>query len=303
MSAQPDRDEAHRIEAEKRAAVADRLYFRRRIFNAVGLTFALLSTGFGLFWLAWILITTFWNGFAAFNGKLFTMMTPPPGDEGGLLNAFAGSAIICLLAILIGAPIGIAAGTFLAEYAKKSRLGEAIRFFNDILLSAPSIVLGMFGYTVVVKQVGHYSALSGSLALALIVLPVVVRTTDEMLKLVPSAMREAGLSLGVPQWKVTMQVLYRAALPGIVTGVLLALARISGETAPLLFTAFDNQFWSTNIGQPMASAPVVIYKFAMSADAGWKSLAWAGALIVTLFVLALSLISRAILLRNKVSND
>jgi phosphate transport system permease protein len=303
MSAQPDRDEAHRIEAEKRAAVADRLYFRRRIFNAVGLTFALLSTGFGLFWLAWILITTFWNGFAAFNGKLFTMMTPPPGDEGGLLNAFAGSAIICLLAILIGAPIGIAAGTFLAEYAKKSRLGEAIRFFNDILLSAPSIVLGMFVYTVVVKQVGHYSALSGSLALALIVLPVVVRTTDEMLKLVPSAMREAGLSLGVPQWKVTMQVLYRAALPGIVTGVLLALARISGETAPLLFTAFDNQFWSTNIGQPMASAPVVIYKFAMSADAGWKSLAWAGALIVTLFVLALSLISRAILLRNKVSND
>jgi phosphate transport system permease protein len=303
MSAQPDRDEAHRIEAEKRAAVADRLYFRRRIFNAVGLTFALLSTGFGLFWLAWILITTFWNGFAAFNGKLFTMMTPPPGDEGGLLNAFAGSAIICLLAILIGAPIGVAAGTFLAEYAKKSRLGEAIRFFNDILLSAPSIVLGMFVYTVVVKQVGHYSALSGSLALALIVLPVVVRTTDEMLKLVPSAMREAGLSLGVPQWKVTMQVLYRAALPGIVTGVLLALARISGETAPLLFTAFDNQFWSTNIGQPMASAPVVIYKFAMSADAGWKSLAWAGALIVTLFVLALSLISRAILLRNKVSND
>jgi phosphate transport system permease protein len=303
MSAQPDRDEAHRIEAEKRAAVADRLYFRRRIFNAVGLTFALLSTGFGLFWLAWILITTFWNGFAAFNGKLFTMMTPPPGDEGGLLNAFAGSAIICLLAILIGAPIGVAAGTFLAEYAKKSRLGEAIRFFNDILLSAPSIVLGMFVYTVVVKQVGHYSALSGSLALALIVLPVVGRTTDEMLKLVPSAMREAGLSLGVPQWKVTMQVLYRAALPGIVTGVLLALARISGETAPLLFTAFDNQFWSTNIGQPMASAPVVIYKFAMSADAGWKSLAWAGALIVTLFVLALSLISRAILLRNKVSND
>ena len=303
MSAQPDRDEAHRIEAEKRAAVADRLYFRRRIFNAVGLTFALLSTGFGLFWLAWILITTFWNGFAAFNGKLFTMMTPPPGDEGGLLNAFAGSAIICLLAILIGAPIGIAAGTFLAEYAKKSRLGEAIRFFNDILLSAPSIVLGMFVYTVVVKQVGHYSALSGSLALALIVLPVVVRTTDEMLKLVPSAMREAGLSLGVPQWKVTMQVLYRAALPGIVTGVLLALARISGETAPLLFTAFDNQFWSMNVAQPMASVPVVIYKFAMSADAGWKSLAWAGALIVTLFVLALSLLSRAILLRNKVSND
>ena len=288
---------------EARQAIADRLYFRRRIVNGVGLVFAMLSTGFGLFWLAWILWTTFYTGISSLNGQLFTMMTPPPGDEGGLLNAFAGSAMICILAILIGAPIGIAAGTYLAEYAKKSRLGEAIRFFNDILLSAPSIVLGMFIYTVVVKQVGHYSAFSGSLALALIVLPVVVRTTDEMLKLVPSAMREAGLSLGVPQWKVTMQILYRAALPGIVTGVLLALARISGETAPLLFTAFDNQFWSTNVAQPMASVPVVIYKFAMSADAGWKSLAWAGALIVTLFVLALSLISRAILLRNKVSND
>jgi phosphate transport system permease protein len=303
MTPQSSQIDARRIEEDKRGAVADRLYFRRRIYNGIGLTFAAASTIFGLFWLAWILWTTFANGIAALGLHLFTQMTPPPGEEGGLLNAFAGSAIICLLAILIGAPIGIAAGTYLAEYAKKSRLGEAIRFFNDILLSAPSIVLGMFVYTVVVKQVGHYSALSGSLALALIVLPVVVRTTDEMLKLVPSTMREAGLSLGVPQWKVTMQVLYRAALPGIVTGVLLALARISGETAPLLFTAFDNQFWSTNVAQPMASVPVVIYKFAMSADAGWKSLAWAGALIVTLFVLALSLISRAILLRNKVSND
>ena len=189
MNAQPDRNEARRLAEEKRAAVADRLYFRRRIVNGIGLGFALLSTGFGLFWLAWILWTTFFTGISALNGKLFTMMTPPPGDEGGLLNAFAGSAIICLLAILIGAPIGIAAGTYLAEYAKKSSLGEAIRFFNDILLSAPSIVLGMFVYTVVVKQVGHYSALSGSIALALIVLPVVVRTTDEMLKIVPRAMR------------------------------------------------------------------------------------------------------------------
>jgi phosphate transport system permease protein len=289
--------------ADARMAVADRLYFRRRIANSAGLVFATASTIFGLFWLAWILWTTFFNGIAALNLDLFSKMTPPPGEDGGLLNAFVGSAMMCAVAILIGAPIGIAAGTYLAEYAKKSRFGEAIRFFNDILLSAPSIVLGMFIYTIVVRPLGHYSALSGALALALIVLPVVVRTTDEMLKLVPSTMREAGLSLGVPQWKVTVQVLYRAALPGIVTGILLALARISGETAPLLFTAFDNQFWSTNIGQPMASVPVVIYKFALSPYAGWKSLAWAGALIVTLFVLTLSLISRAILLRNKVPND
>ena len=286
-----------------RNAVADRLFLRRRIANGIGLAFATASTVFGLFWLAWILWTTFSNGIAALNLDLFTKMTPPPGETGGLLNAFVGSMLICAIAVLIGAPIGIAAGTYLAEYAKKSRLGETIRFVNDILLSAPSIVLGMFIYTIVVRQVGHYSAYSGSLALALIVLPVVVRTADEMLQLVPGAMREAALSLGVPQWKVTVQVLYKAALPGIMTGILLALARISGETAPLLFTAFDNQFWSTNIGQPMASIPAVIYKFAMSADDGWKSLAWAGALIVTLFVLTLSLISRAILLRNKVSHD
>jgi phosphate transport system permease protein len=286
-----------------RDELADRLYFRRRIKNGIGLFFAAASTIFGLFWLAWILYTTFVNGIAALNLDLFTKMTPPPGEAGGLLNAFVGSILICGLAVLIGAPIGIAAGTYLAEYAKKSRLGETIRFVNDILLSAPSIVLGMFIYTIVVRQVGHYSAFAGSLALALIVLPVVVRTTDEMLALVPSAMREAGLSLGVPQWKVTMQVLYRAALPGIMTGILLALARISGETAPLLFTAFENQFWSTNMNQPMASIPKYIYNFALSPYPNWQALAWAGAFIVTLFVLTLSLLSRAILLRNKVSND
>jgi phosphate transport system permease protein len=287
----------------ERDSLADRLYLRRRIINAIGLGFAVASTVFGLFWLAWILWTTLFNGISALNLDLFTKMTPPPGETGGLLNAFVGSALICLMAVAIGAPIGIAAGTYLAEYAKKSRFGEMIRFVNDILLSAPSIVLGMFVYTIVVRQVGHYSAYAGAIALALIVLPVVVRTTDEMLQLVPGAMREAALSLGVPQWKVTVQVLYKAALPGIMTGILLALARISGETAPLLFTAFDNQFWSTNLSQPMASIPAVIYKFAMSADDGWKALAWAGALAITLFVLALSLISRAILLRNKVSND
>ena len=288
---------------DARMEMADRLYFRRRIGNAVGLVFATASTAFGLFWLAWILWTTLSKGLAALNLDLFTKMTPPPGEAGGLLNAFVGSMLICALAVAIGAPIGIAAGTFLAEYAKKSRLGETIRFVNDILLSAPSIVLGMFIYTIVVRPIGHYSAYSGSLALALIVLPVVVRTTDEMLQLVPSAMREAALSLGVPQWKVTMQVLYRAALPGIVTGILLALARISGETAPLLFTAFENQFWSTNMDQPMASIPKYIYNFALSPYKDWQSLAWAGALIVAIFVLTLSLVSRAILLRNKVAND
>jgi phosphate transport system permease protein len=206
-------------------------------------------------------------------------------------------------AILIGTPIGVAAGTYLAEFAKKRAIGEVIRFVNDILLSAPSIVLGLFVYTLVVRQTGHFSGYAGALALALIVLPVVVRTTDEMLQLVPSQMREAALSLGVPQWKVTMQVLYRSALPGIMTGILLALARISGETAPLLFTALNNQYWTHDLNSPMASVPVVIFQYAMSPYESWHSLAWAGAFVVTVFVLLLSVLSRAILLRNKVSND
>ncbi|HET7063023.1 MAG TPA: phosphate ABC transporter permease PstA, partial [Rudaea sp.] len=206
-------------------------------------------------------------------------------------------------AIAIGAPIGIAAGTYLAEYARKRAIGETIRFVNDILLSAPSIVLGLFVYTIVVRAMGHFSALAGALALALIVIPVVVRTTDEMLQLVPAAMREAALSLGVPQWKMTMQVLYRSAAPGILTGVLLGLARISGETAPLLFTALNNQYWSTDLLKPMASVPVVIFQYAMSPYDSWHSLAWAGAFMVTVFVLLLSLVSRALILRNKISND
>jgi len=230
-------------------------------------------------------------------------MTPAPGSEGGLLNAFFGSAVMSLLAILIGAPIGIAAGTYLAEYARKHAIGETIRFVNDILLSAPSIVLGLFVYTVVVHAMGHFSALAGALALALIVIPVVVRTTDEMLQLVPAAMREAALSLGVPQWKMTLQVLYRSAAPGILTGVLLGLARISGETAPLLFTALNNQYWSADLTKPMASVPVVIFQYAMSPYDSWHSLAWAGAFMVTLFVLVLSLASRAVILRHKVPND
>ena len=279
------------------------LYRRRRLKNGLALTLSLAATVFGLFWLAWILLTAFGRGVAAMNLALFTQMTPAPGSDGGLLNAFFGSAVMSLLAILIGAPIGIAAGTYLAEYARKRAIGETIRFVNDILLSAPSIVLGLFIYTIVVHAMGHFSALAGALALALIVIPVVVRTTDEMLQLVPAAMREAALSLGVPQWKMTLQVLYRSAAPGILTGVLLGLARISGETAPLLFTALNNQYWSADLTKPMASVPVVIFQYAMSPYDSWHSLAWAGAFMVTLFVLVLSLASRAVILRHKVPSD
>jgi phosphate transport system permease protein len=285
------------------AASMERLYQRRRVRNAIALTLSLLATVFGLFWLVWILWTALFNGLASMNLALFTQMTPAPGENGGLLNAFFGSLTMSMLAILIGAPIGIAAGTYLAEYARKKAIGETIRFINDILLSAPSIVLGLFIYTIVVRAMGHFSAIAGALALALIVIPVVVRTTDEMLQLVPSAMREAALSLGVPQWKMTLQVLYRSAAPGIVTGVLLALARISGETAPLLFTALNNQYWNSDLTKPMASVPVVIFQYAMSPYDSWHSLAWAGAFMVTIFVLLLSLVSRALILRNKVAND
>jgi phosphate transport system permease protein len=285
------------------SVVADRLYRRRKLVNAFNLVASGLCAAFGLFWLVWILWTTLHHGIAAMKPGLFTQMTPPPGSEGGLANALFGSLVMSVVAILIGTPVGVAAGTYLAEYAKKKAIGETIRFLNDILLSAPSIVLGLFVYTLVVRPSGHFSGWAGSITLALIVLPVVVRTTDEMLQLVPSTMREAALSLGVPQWKVTMQVLYRSALPGIVTGILLALARISGETAPLLFTALNNQYWSHDMSAPMASMPVVIFQYAMSPYESWQSLAWAGAFVVTAFVLLLSILSRAILLRNKVSND
>lgn len=283
--------------------VSERLYLKRRLINGFNLIASGLCAAFGLFWLVWILWTTLRHGIAAMKPGLFTLMTPPPGADGGIANALFGSLVMSVVAILIGTPIGVAAGTYLAEFAKKKAIGEAIRFVNDILLSAPSIVLGLFVYTLVVRQMGHFSGWAGSLALALIVLPVVVRTTDEMLQLVPSQMREAALSLGIPQWKVTLQVLYRSALPGIVTGILLALARISGETAPLLFTALNNQYWTHDLNAPMASVPVVIFQYAMSPYESWQSLAWAGAFVVTVFVLLLSVLSRAILLRNKVSHD
>ncbi|AWV06865.1 phosphate ABC transporter permease PstA [Marilutibacter maris] len=283
---------------------ADALYRRRRVINALALVLACAAAVFGLFFLGWILWTLAAKAIGGIDWALFTQDTPPPLQEGGLRNAFFGSAVMCLLAILIGTPLGIAAGTWLAEYGNARKLGTVVRFVNDILLSAPSIVLGLFVYTLVVAQSGgNFSALAGAIALAFIVLPVVVRTTDEMLRLVPAQMREAALSLGIPQWKVIVQVLYRSASAGIVTGILLALARISGETAPLLFTAFGNQYWSTDVLQPMASVPVVMYQFAGSPYESWQSIAWAGALVLAMFVLCVSLIARALLLRNRISHD
>lgn len=280
------------------------LYGMRAAKNILAQVLAILAALFGIFWLVWIIWTTLRMGVSSLNLALFTEMTPPPGtDGGGMLNAFFGSALMSLLGIALGAPIGVLAGTYLAEYSNKGWLGETVRFVNDILLSAPSIVLGLFVYTLVVAQMGHFSALAGAISLAFIVLPVVVRTTDEMLRLVPSQMREAALSLGVPQWKVTLQVLYRSALPGVVTGILLALARISGETAPLLFSALNNQYWSTDILSPMANVPVVIFQYAMSPYDNWHSLAWAGAFVLTLFVLLISLLARAIVARNRMTHE
>ncbi|WP_115584782.1 phosphate ABC transporter permease PstA [Xanthomonas arboricola] len=286
------------------SSVSQSLYNRRRITNVVALLLSCVTALFGLFFLAWILWTLLSKGVPGIDLNLFTKMTPPPMQEGGLLNAFFGSAVMCGLALAIGTPLGVAAGTWLAEYGNARKAGIVVRFVNDILLSAPSIVLGLFVYTLYVMQTGgRVSAFAGALSLAFIVLPVVVRTTDEMLRLVPAQMREAALSLGIPQWKVTVQVLYRAASAGILTGVLLALARISGETAPLLFTAFGNQYWNSNIFQPMASVPVIMNQFAGSPYESWQTLAWSGALVLTVFVLLVSLGARALLLRNKISND
>ncbi|MFZ5660114.1 MAG: phosphate ABC transporter permease PstA [Pseudomonadota bacterium] len=281
----------------------DWLYMRRRFFNAFNLSVSVLTTLFGLFWLAWILWTTFDYGIDAINWKLVSEITPPPGSNGGLANAFVGSLIMIALAILIGTPIGILAGTYLGEFAGQRRIGGIIRFINDILLSAPSIIIGLFVYALVVKQLGHFSGLAGGLALAIILIPVVLRTTDEMLRLVPSTMREAALALGAPYWLVVTKVTYRAAMSGILTGVLLALARISGETAPLLFTALSNQFWSLDLLAPMANVPVVIFQFAMSPYEDWHALAWAGALVMTLVVLFLSIVSRLIISKGKIEHE
>jgi phosphate transport system permease protein len=277
-------------------------YRRRRVTDVVAKALGIAATAFGLFWLIWILLVTLNNGLHALSPAIFTQTTPPPGGQGGLANALFGSLVMCVLGVLIGAPLGIAAGTYLSEFAERQPAWrESIRFVNDILLSAPSIVLGLFVYTLAVRSVGHFSGWAGGISLGLIVLPVVVRTTDETLRLVPNVMREAALSLGIPRWKVTVQVLYRAAAPGILTGVLLGLARISGETAPLLFTSLNNQYWTDNINTPMASVPVVVFQFAMSPYDSWHALAWAGAFVVTLFVLLLSVGARAYLLRNRIN--
>jgi phosphate transport system permease protein len=265
---------------------------RRKLVDLVALLFATAATLFGLVWLVWILWTTVSQGAAALSPALFTQMTPPPGESGGLLNALYGSAVMVLLALIIGTPVGIAAGTYLAEHGRHSRLAATVSFINDVLLSAPSIVIGLFVYELVVRPSVHFSGFAGALALAIILLPIVVRTTDEALRLVPNTMREAAFALGMPAWRVTSRVIYKAALSGIVTGVLLGLARVAGETAPLLFTALNNQFWSASLGEPLANVPVVIFQYAMSPYDEWHALAWAGALILTAFVLGLNLVVR-----------
>jgi phosphate transport system permease protein len=268
------------------------LYTRRLLINRFNLTISLLTMLFGLFWLGWILFTLFKAGFGGFSARLFLEMTPPPGSDGGLLNAIAGSLLMGATGTLLGTPIGIMAGIYLAEFGNRGWLAPVTLFINDILLSAPSIVVGLFIYAAFVVTVGHFSAWAGTMALALIVIPVVIRTTENMLRLVPNSLREAASALGAPQWKVITFVTVRAAKAGIITGILLAVARISGETAPLLFTALNNQFWTSNMNSPMANLPVVIFQFAMSPYEDWHKLAWAGALLITLSVLALNILAR-----------
>jgi phosphate transport system permease protein len=272
---------------------------RRRAADIAAFVFAMAATVFGLVWLFWILWTTLRQGGAALTPQLFREMTPPPGSSGGLLNAFYGSAVMILLGVVIGTPIGVAAGTYLAEHGRYSRVGSVVSFVNDILLSAPSIVIGLFVYELVVRTSGHFSGYAGAIALAMILLPVVVRTTEEALRLIPDTMREAGFALGLPRWRVTRQILYKAALSAILTGILLAVARIAGETAPLLFTALNNQFWSASLNAPLANVPVVIFQYAMSPYDEWHALAWAGAFVLTAFVLILNILVRVLARRGK----
>ena len=270
------------------------LYRRRLFFNRFNLVMSLGTMAFGMFFLLWILGVLFYQGFTSLAPSLLTQMTPPPGSAGGLANAIYGSVIIVLVATFISTPIGILAGIYLAEFGKGKWVASATRFINDILLSAPSIVIGLFVYTVYVAQVNHFSGWAGSFALALIAIPVVVRTTENMLLLVPNSLREAAVALGAPMWKVIMMVTLKAVRGGVITGVLLAVARMSGETAPLLFTALNNQFWSSNMNAPMANLPVVIFQFALSPYDDWKSLAWAGALLITLTVLVINILARSV---------
>ena len=269
-------------------------YARRRTVNSIALTISLGAALFGLFWLVAILWTLLYNGLSSINLAMFTEMTPPPGSAGGLLNAIYGSVVMTVIAIVIGAPIGMLAGTYLAEYGKNGALAEVIRFINDILLSAPSIVVGLFVYEVMVVRMGHFSAWAGIVALAIIGIPVIVRTTEDMLNLVPNGLREAAAALGSPRWKVITLIAYRAARNGIITAILLAVARVSGETAPLLFTALNNQFPSTDMNAPMASLPVTIFQFALSPYEDWQQLAWGGALLITVTILILNIVARSL---------
>ncbi|CAN5490785.1 phosphate ABC transporter permease PstA [soil metagenome] len=289
-------------EALIRAADANRLreakFAHRKRVNSVALTLSLAAMAFGLFWLVWILFETIRLGIGGLSFSLFTQMTPAPNDVGGLANAIYGSFLMVVLATFVGTPVGIMAGIYLAEYGAKDWLASVTRFVNDILLSAPSIVIGLFVYAVIVARFKTYSGAAGIVALALIVVPVVIRTTENMLQLVPSALREAAYALGAPKWKVIISITLRAARSGVVTGLLLAVARISGETAPLLFTALNNQFFTSSLGEPMASLPVTIFKFAMSPYENWQQLAWAGVFLITMAVLGLNILAR-VLTRNK----
>ena len=273
-------------------ASAHRRRVARKLTNVVALTLSGLATSIGLFFLGAILWTLVKNGVSGVSVALFTQMTPPPGSEGGLLNAIYGSVVMTLIGILIGAPVGMLAGTYLAEYGRNSRLSTVIRFINDVLLSAPSIIIGLFIYGVMVVRMGHFSAIAGAVALAVIAIPVMVRTTEDMLNLVPQGMKDASTAMGAYPWRTITNIIYPAARSGLVTGLLLAVARISGETAPLIFTALNNQFWSTNVNAPMANLPVVIYLFAQSPYQNWQQLAWSGALLITLTILMLSIVAR-----------
>lgn len=275
----------------------DFLYWRRKMLNRIVVLLSCLAMVFGLFFLGAILYNLVMNGWTGFSPQVFTLMTPPPGEQGGLLNAIFGSFVMTSLGTVIGAPIGILAGTYLAE-SQPSKLISVIKFVNDILLSAPSVVIGFFVYAVVVARLGHFSAWAGALALAIILIPIVCSQTENMLRLVPVSLREAAAALGAPRWKMIVMVVYRAAKSGILTGILLGLARISGETAPLLFTALNNQFWSTDLSKAMSNLPVVIFQFAMSPYDDWRSLAWVGALLITLTVLLINIVAR-IFLRKK----
>lgn len=272
----------------------------RRQINRMALLISMLAMAFGLFWLVWILFSTVTKGIDGMSLNLFTEMTPPPNTEGGgLANAIVGSGLLILWATVIGTPLGILAGIYLAEYGRKSWLASVTRFINDILLSAPSIVVGLFVYTIVVAQVQHFSGWAGVVALALLQIPIVIRTTENMLKLVPDSLREAAYALGTPKWKMILSITLKASVSGIITGILLAIARIAGETAPLLFTSLSNQFWSTDMSEPIANLPVTIFKFAMSPFSEWQDLAWAGVLLITLCVLIINIIARVIFAQKK----